>query len=240
MRNSLFTFAPWLPFPFHHAYWDQKEESLCPSLGSRPTLVQGPSSHVPFSLEQTSTICAFSHLGCHLHKTSQNIPFRLGLPPMDTGVPYCLLMLRNNFNDFAFEHRSCCCATEPGYTGDIGVIEIWLIDWLMFQPLIKLCFEELTQFKSRKTRLWAVKYHRIQVIFVQIYRKTDASYLLRYTASRNPLQWVVKHSTCPILSIVSLVESHCFHSSWSSKLFLGLTMRYLHRWVMSMWSGQIW
>ena len=50
--------------------------------------------------------------------------FRLGLPPVDTGVPNCLLMLRNDFNDFAFEHRSGCCATEPGYAGDIGAIEI--------------------------------------------------------------------------------------------------------------------
>ena len=36
-------------------------------------------------------------------------------PPVDTGVPYCLLMLQNDFNDFAFEHRSGCCASEPGY-----------------------------------------------------------------------------------------------------------------------------
>ena len=32
------------------------------------------SSFVPFSLEQPSTICAFSHLGFHLQKTSQNLP----------------------------------------------------------------------------------------------------------------------------------------------------------------------
>ena len=82
------------------------------------------SSCAAFSLEQPSTNCAFSHLGCHLQKTSQNIPFRLGLPPVDTGVPYCLLMSRNDFNDFAFEHRSGCCATEPGYAGDIGALEI--------------------------------------------------------------------------------------------------------------------
>ena len=42
--------------------------------------------------------------------------------PVDTGVPYCLLMLRNDFNDFAFEHRSGCFASEPGYAGDIGAI----------------------------------------------------------------------------------------------------------------------
>ena len=45
----------------------------------------------PCSLQQPSTICPFIHLGYHLQKTSQNIPFQLGLPPVDTDVPYCLL-----------------------------------------------------------------------------------------------------------------------------------------------------
>ena len=35
------------------------------------------------------------------------------------------------FNNFVFEHQSGCCATEPGYAGDIGTIDIWLIDWLI-------------------------------------------------------------------------------------------------------------
>ena len=83
----------------------------------------------PFSVEQPSSICPFSLLGCHRLKTSQNTPFRLGLPPVDTGVPNSLLMLRNSLSDFVFEHQSGCCATEPGYAGDIGAIEIWLIDW---------------------------------------------------------------------------------------------------------------
>ena len=45
-------------------------------------------------------------------------------PPVDTGVPNGLLMLRNSFNDFVFEHRSGCCAAEPGHAGDICAIEI--------------------------------------------------------------------------------------------------------------------
>ena len=89
----------------------------------------------PFSLEQPSTICPFSHLGCRLQKTSQKICFRLGLPPppppVDTCVPNGLLMLRNSLNDFVFEHRSGCCATEAGHAGDMGTIEIWLIGWLI-------------------------------------------------------------------------------------------------------------
>ena len=54
--------------------------------------------------------------------------FDLAFFPVDTGVPNCLLLLRNDFNDFAFEHQSGCCATEPGYAGDIGAIKIRLID----------------------------------------------------------------------------------------------------------------
>ena len=36
-------------------------------------------------------------------------------------------MLRNCFLDFAVEHWF---GTEPGFAGDIGAIEVWLIDWL--------------------------------------------------------------------------------------------------------------
>ena len=45
-------------------------------------------------------------------------------------MPDGLLMLWNSFINFIFEHWSGCCATEPGYTGDIGTIKILLIDWL--------------------------------------------------------------------------------------------------------------
>ena len=30
----------------------------------------------------------------------------------------------------AVDHWFCCGATEPGFAGDIGAIEVWLIDWL--------------------------------------------------------------------------------------------------------------
>ena len=50
--------------------------------------------------------------------------FDLAFPPVDTSVPNGLLMLRNRLNNFVFEHRSRCCATEPGYAGDISAIKI--------------------------------------------------------------------------------------------------------------------
>ena len=37
----------WLQLLFHRSHRDQTKESLCSSLGSRPTLAQGPSAHVP-------------------------------------------------------------------------------------------------------------------------------------------------------------------------------------------------
>ena len=39
-------------------------------------------------------------------------------------------MLRNCLLDFFVEHWFGCRATEPGFAGDIGAIEVWLIDWL--------------------------------------------------------------------------------------------------------------
>ena len=42
-----------------------------------------------------------------------------------------MLMLWNSLNDFVIEHRSGCWVTESGYAGDIGAIEILLIDWLI-------------------------------------------------------------------------------------------------------------
>ena len=135
-RHHLFTFAPCLLLLFHHAHWDQTEGiTLSVPRIRTNTSARAFSSCTPSLWNKPSTICPFSHLGCHLQKTSQNIPFRLGLPPVDTSVPNGLLMLRNSLNDFVFEHRSGCCATEPGYAGDIGAIEIWLIDWLIRIPL---------------------------------------------------------------------------------------------------------
>ena len=32
-------------------------------------------------------------------------------------------------SNFTVEYRFGCRATEPGFPGDIGAIEIWLIDW---------------------------------------------------------------------------------------------------------------
>ena len=43
-------------------------------------------------------------------------------------MPDGLLMLPNCFFDFAVEHWFDCNTTEPGFTGDIGAMEIWLID----------------------------------------------------------------------------------------------------------------
>ena len=56
---------------------------------------------------------------------------RLGLSRIVTVTPHGLLMLRNCLIDFAVVHWFGCRATEPGFAGDIGAIEVWLIDWLI-------------------------------------------------------------------------------------------------------------
>ena len=133
MRNNLFAFAPWLLLLFHHTHWDQTEESLCRSLGSGPTLEKGCSALAPLLFG--ATVHCLSVQPPWLPpwlppwKTFQNIPFGLGLFAVDTSVPNGLLMLQNSFHDFIFEHWSGCYTTEPGYAGDIGLIEIWFY-WL--------------------------------------------------------------------------------------------------------------
>ena len=120
MKNSLFIFTsclPITPIPFT----DIKQRNRCWSLGSRNMQAQKHFTLVPLSLEQPPAGCPFSHFSCNLHEVSQDPSLWRGLSPVDTSC----------FIDFAVEHQFGCHATEPGYTGDIGGIEIWLIDWLI-------------------------------------------------------------------------------------------------------------
>ena len=43
-----------------------------------------------------------------------------------------LLMLQKCLIDFVAEHWFSCHTTEPGYAGDIGTVEIRLIDIVFF------------------------------------------------------------------------------------------------------------
>ena len=82
------------------------------------------------SVEQPPAVCLFSHFSCNLLEASEDTSWS-GLHPTDTSRPDGSLMLQNCFIDFAVEHWFGCRATEPGYVGHIGAIEIWLIDWLI-------------------------------------------------------------------------------------------------------------
>ena len=98
------------------------------SLGWRPTQVQELFTLVPHLFGTTSC--------CRCVQPIQLLPLRnvwrhlfdLAFSPIDTGMPDGLLMLRNCFIDFAVEHWFGCCVTESGFAGDIGTIEVWLID----------------------------------------------------------------------------------------------------------------
>ena len=107
MRNNLFTFVPWLPLLFHHAHWDQTEESLCRSLGPRPTLAQGSSALTPLLF------------GTTLHYLCVQPPW---LPPSEEVSKH----------DLAFSPRRHRCAQRPvDVTEYLQRICIWTPVWLL-------------------------------------------------------------------------------------------------------------
>ena len=119
--NNLFTFA----------YWDQTEKSRCLSLGPGPTLAQGLSALAPLLFGKSFPYMSAQSPWLPPSEDVSKHTFLTPPSPIGTSVPRGLLILRNSFNDFVFEQWSGCCATEPGYAGDIGAIEILLIDWLI-------------------------------------------------------------------------------------------------------------
>ena len=72
-------------------------------------------NNLPLSVRSATSVATF-------RRRLKTYLFNLAFLPVDTGVPTCLVMLGKDFNDFAFEYRSGCCASEPGYAGDIGAI----------------------------------------------------------------------------------------------------------------------
>ena len=109
MRNSPFTFAPWLPFLFHHAHWDQTEELLCPSLGSRPTLTQGPSAHVPLLF------------GTTFHYLSVQPP---RLPPSED-------VSKHTFSTWPSLHSHRCALLPVDVMERLQQHRIWTLIWLL-------------------------------------------------------------------------------------------------------------
>ena len=89
----------------------------------RDTIQNGPSGHVPLLFGTTFHYLSVQPPRLPPSEDVSKHTFLTCLPLVDSGVPNGLLMLRNSLNDFVFEHWS-------GYPGDIGAIEIWLIDWL--------------------------------------------------------------------------------------------------------------
>ena len=76
-------------------------------------------------------------LGCACARLTPVVGSAFGLFACTTrSVHHGLLMLRNCFLDFAVEHWFGCRATEPGFTGVIGAIEVWLIDSFIHSLLV--------------------------------------------------------------------------------------------------------
>ena len=127
MKNNLFIFTPCLPHHSHPILCDQTKESLYPSLGSRPTQAGVRAFHsCALSVGTTARYLSAQppEYSLLIVEMSQNMSFWLCLSPIDARMPNGPLMFWNCFSDCAFEHWFSYRATEPGYAGDIGAIEI--------------------------------------------------------------------------------------------------------------------
>ena len=112
-------------------HWDQTMIIVCQSLGSRPIIVPELFTLVPHLFGTTS--CCLSVQPVQL-LPSRNLwrhisliwpfPHRYRHSPWPVDVTEV-------FINFAVEHWFGCRATEPGFAGDIGAIEVSLIDWLI-------------------------------------------------------------------------------------------------------------
>ena len=79
-------------------------------------------NNLPLPVRSVISVATFNK---HL-KT--NLWLGLSSCPIDTGTPNGPLILQNCFFNFTVEDRFGCCAIEPGFVGDMGTMEIWLID----------------------------------------------------------------------------------------------------------------
>ena len=120
MRNNLFAFAPWSSLFFHHAHWDQTEKSLCPSLGSEPTLAQGPSAlsnNLPLSIHPATSVATFIR--------------RIKTYLFDLATPVCPMAC------WCFEIASTTLylntdlAVAPLSLAMPGILPLWKFDWLI-------------------------------------------------------------------------------------------------------------
>ena len=137
MKNSLLIFTPWLLRHFHPVHWDQTKELACRSLESRPSQVQELFTLVAWLF---GTICR-----CLSVQPFQLLPSRNTSRHISLTWPFLhkhhhdrwpvdVIWWRKCFINFAVEHWLVCRSTEPGFTGEIGAVEIWLIDYFHFSP----------------------------------------------------------------------------------------------------------
>ena len=127
-KNSLLIFIRCILHQSHPVHWDQAKginlsvprvkthtdarvfHSCAPSLWN----------NLPLFVCSAVSVATFKkYLKTHI--------FNFGLSLLDIDGPF---MLQNCFIDFAVEHGFRFCATENGFVGDIGAMEIWMIDWI--------------------------------------------------------------------------------------------------------------
>ena len=105
---------------------------VCQSLGSRPILVQELFTLVPRLFGTTSH--------CLSVQPVQLLPSRNIWRHISLIWPFSHRYRHSPWPVDVTEMfpRFCCRATEPGFAGDIGAREVWLIDWLIDYIMIIL------------------------------------------------------------------------------------------------------
>ena len=195
---------------------------VCQSRGSRPTQMQELLARVPHLFGASlllSVRSAFQLLPSR--NSSRHISLTWPLPRHDTVTPDGPLMLWNCFIDFAIEHWFGCRATEPGFAGDIGAIEIWLIDWC---PIAFLCCPQGMRILSN-ARLWMIAWSARVTESLGIILGFEAAPMildsLRLYLASPFLTWEwTTHCTDSGLSALNLVHSSttsCIRSSMYSE-----------------------
>ena len=87
-------------------------------------------NHLPLSVHSAAD--------CNLQETSENTSLWFGYFSIHTSVTNGQLMSWTVFRGLLLDTDSAICTTEPGLTGDIRAIEVWLIDNIFLFSLAAL------------------------------------------------------------------------------------------------------
>ena len=131
VKYNLFIFTSCLPYHSQVTEIKQRNQSVSPE-GQNQHRRKGFLLLCPLPLEQPPAICLLSHLNCNLQEMSQNVSLWLGLSPHRyQHAPLARSCCVTVYIDFAVEHPIRLLCHWAWLWGDIGAIDMWLIDQIV-------------------------------------------------------------------------------------------------------------